>query len=61
MNNKLQKSKCKTKLKICQNMSPFYDDLNYRRHSGTFKFEKNVFSKGGQGSSKNKHEIILII
>ena len=35
--------------------------MNYRRHSGTFHFEEDVFSKGAQGFSKIYHEVLLLM
>ena len=34
--NKLQEIKGKTKLKFYQNISNYYDEMNYRSPSGTF-------------------------
>ena len=49
MINKLQISKGKTKLKINQNISIYYDEMNYRRQSGYFQFEEDASAKNVQG------------
>ena len=34
--------------------------MNFRRRSGNFQFEEDVFSKGAQGISKIYHEVFLL-
>ena len=45
MIGKLQSLKGKTKLKIYQNLSIYYDEKYIRRQSGTFHFQEDPFSK----------------
>ena len=42
--NNLQQFKCKTRKNFCQNLSNYYDEMNYRRQSGYFQFHEDVFS-----------------
>ena len=37
--------KGKTKLKICKNLSIYYDEMNIRRQNGKFQFEEDLFSR----------------
>ena len=59
MINKLRSSKGKTELKIYQKSSNYYDEMNYRRQSGTFHFEEHDFSKNDKSISKIYHEVLL--
>ena len=45
MIDKLQSLKGKTNITIYQNISNYYDKMNYRRQSDTFYFEKLLFLK----------------
>ena len=45
MNNKLQSLKEKIKLTFNQNISNYYDEMSYRRQSGTFQFEEDPLGK----------------
>ena len=56
MVNKLQNLRGKTKLKIHQNISSYYDGIIFRRQSGYFQFEEDVFGKKAGGIAKNMHE-----
>ena len=49
---KIQKLKCKTKLKYFQNKSKYYDEMNIRRRSNTFQFVEIPFSKNAKGFIK---------
>ena len=61
MISKLQKLKGKIIIEIYQKISNFYDEMKYRRQSGTFQFEKDIFSKGAQGISKIYHEVNFLM
>ena len=54
---KLQKLQGKTKLKVYQKRRNYYDEMNYRRQSGNFQFEEDLFSRNFQGTSKIYQEI----
>ena len=60
LTNKLQEIKGATKLKFYENISHYYDEMNYRRQSGYFQFEEDMFSKGALGIAKIRHEVILM-
>ena len=47
----------KTKLKNYQNRSNYYDETNYRRQSGFFQFEEDLFANNVQGIRKLFHEV----
>ena len=57
MINKLQSLKRKTKLKLYQNISNFYDEINYK----IFRFEKDPFAKNAQGIGKIYHEVLMLM
>ena len=57
----LQQVKGKTKLKLYQTISEYYDEMKYRRKSRTFQFEEDVFSKNAEVFSKNYHEVLLLL
>ena len=59
MIDKIQKLQGKTKLKFYQYVSNYYDEKKYRRQNGHFKFEEDVFSKGGEGIATIMHEIFI--
>ena len=59
MIDNLQSSKSKTTLKIYPNMSNYYDEMKYRKQSGTFQFEEEFFSKNEENFSKFYLEVIL--
>ena len=61
INKKLQSLKGKTKLKFYKNISNYYDEMNFRRQSGTFQFEEDPFSKNVQGIGKSYHEVLLLM
>ena len=42
MTNVSQSLKGKTKIKFYQNISSYYDELYYRRQSGTFQFDEDL-------------------
>ena len=52
----LQSLISKTKIKINQNLNKYYDEMNYRRQSGTFQFEEDLFAKNAQGISETYNE-----
>ena len=43
MTKKLQQLEGTTKLKFHQNISNYYDEMNYRRQSNTFQFKEGSF------------------
>ena len=45
MSDNSQSSKVKTTLNIYTNRSDYYDEMKYRRQSGTFQSEEELFSK----------------
>ena len=49
---KLQSLKCKTKVKFYQNISKYYNGMNYGGHCGNFQLEEYPFSKNAEGYSK---------
>ena len=58
---KLQSLKGKTKLEFYKKTIIYYDELNIRRQSGNFQFQKNSFSKNVQGIGKTYHEVLLLM
>ena len=48
---KMQSLKGKTKLKVNQNISNCYDEMNYRIQSNTFQFEEDLSSETQEGIS----------
>ena len=59
MINIIERLRGKTKLKFNQNVSNYYDEMNYRRQSGIFKFEEDTFSKNMEGIGKIYNEVFL--
>ena len=57
----LQRLKGKTKLKVEQNIGNCYDEIEYRRQSGSFQFEEDVLSKGAHGITMIMHELLLFM
>ena len=49
MNDKLPSLERHSKLNFHQNISNYYDDMNYRRRSGNFQFDGNPFCKNARG------------
>ena len=47
-----QNLKAKTTLKICPNLSKYYNEKKYRRQSGTFQPEEDLFSKNEERITK---------
>ena len=45
MIDKLQQLRGNGKLKICQNISDYYDEMGYKGKSNTFQFEKVFWEK----------------
>ena len=60
-NIKLQSLKGRTKLKFYKNISNYCDEVNNRRHSGTFQFEEDPFSKSAEGIWKIYDEVLLLV
>ena len=58
---KLQLLKIKIKLIFYKNITNYYDEMNIRRHSGTFQFEEDPFSKNVQSIGKIDHELLLLM
>ena len=61
MINKVEQLKGKTNLKFYQKVGKYYDEMNYRRQSGYFRFEEDVFSKSVQGIAEIMHGILLLL
>ena len=57
----LQQSNRKTNLKICTNISNYYDEMKTTRQTETFEFEKNPLPKSAELISKNIHEVLLLL
>ena len=57
---KLQSLKGKTKLKVYQNLSNYYDEMNIKREGCTFQFEEDIFSKIVKGIGTIYHEVLLL-
>ena len=55
------KNNGKTKLKVYQNFSNYYDEMNYLRQSGDFPFEVDPFSKNAEREASNIQEVLLIM
>ena len=55
MINMLQQLKRKTKLKVYENSSNYYDKINVRN----FRYREDPFSKNPQGLSKIYYEVLL--
>ena len=53
--------KGKTKLKFHQNKSNYYDEIDYRGQSNTFKSEEDPSSKYAEGISRIYHEVVLLL
>ena len=58
---KLQSLKDKIKLKYNQNLSNYYEEVNYRRQSGTFRFEEDPFGNKVEGIGENYQELLTIM
>ena len=56
-----QSLKGKTNLKIYPNIKNYYDEMKYRKQSGTFQFEEDLLSKNEERISKLYLEVILIM
>ena len=52
---KYKVQKVKKTLRIYQNIIKNYDEINYRRSSGSFQFEEKPFSKHAERISKIYH------
>ena len=61
MIDNLQSAKYKTNLEIYSNICNYYDEMKYRKQSGTFQFEEYLFSKNEERTSKLYLEVILIM
>ena len=57
---KIPSLKRKTKRKLHQNLSVFYDQMNYLRQSNMFHFEENPYSKNAQSIGTILHEALLL-
>ena len=57
--DKLESLKGKTKIKIYQKISYYYDEMNIR--SNTSQFEEDPFFKNAEGISKFYHEVLLLM
>ena len=55
-----QSLKGKTNLKNYPNISNYYDEMKYRKQSGTFQFEEVLFSKNEERISKLYFEVKLL-
>ena len=49
---KLLEIKGQLKLKLCQKISNCYDEMKYRRQSGHFQFEEDLFSSNSKSIAK---------
>ena len=58
--DKLQQLKGKTELRFYKNINNSYDEMNFRRLSGTFQIEEDPFSKGVQSVGNFYHEVLLL-
>ena len=56
MIKKLQSFKGKTKLKSCQIISNYYDEMKYKN----YQFEEDPTSKNAGGSIESYHEVLLL-
>ena len=65
LNKKEQKKpqtlKGRTKMKFYQNISNYYDQMNYTRQTKTFQFEEEPFCKGAQSVAFIMHKVLLIM
>ena len=61
MINKLQSIKSKTKTQFYQNLSDYYDQMNYMGQSKTFMFEEDPSSKGAEGMASVTHEALFLM
>ena len=57
---KLQSLKAKKILKFYQNISNYYNEMNYKRQSKTFQFDEDPFAKNAQGIGKIYQEVLLL-
>ena len=53
MNKELESLKGKTKLKVYQIISSYYDEMKYRRQKRKCPFEEDTFSKNVENISKS--------
>ena len=60
-NDTLQSLEFKINIKIYANISKYYDELKYRRQSGSFHYEEVIFRKNEERITKFYPEIILIL
>ena len=60
MIDKLQQLKGERELRFYKNINNSYDEMNFRRLSGTFQIEEDPFSKGVQSIGKFYHEVVLL-
>ena len=58
--NKTLSSNSRTKLKIHQNSSKCYHQMNNMRQTNVFQFEEDHFSKGAQGRALLMHEALSL-
>ena len=61
MNNFLQQLKCKTKLRLYQNISNYYDQMSYCRRSGYFQLQEDPFAKNAQNVSEFFHALFILM
>ena len=61
MINNLQSLKVKTTLKIYPSINNYHIEMKYRKQSGTFQSEEDLFSKNEKKITKIYLEIILIL
>ena len=57
MINKLQQLKGETKLRVCNNISNYYNEMKNRN----FQTQQDPLSKNAQGISKIYHEVFLLM
>ena len=60
MINRLQSGKGEAKRKFHQNISDYYDQMNYLRQSKISQFEEDHFNKNAQRIAKIMHEALLL-
>ena len=61
MIDKLQILKGKSKLKVYQIISIYYNEMTYRRRSNTLQFEGVPFANRAEGISKICHGVLSIM
>ena len=61
MVNSLQNLKVKSTLKIYPSISNYHNEMKYRRQSGTFQSEEELFNKNEERITKLYFQVMLLL